>query len=63
MSRNKLYLFLGVLIMIMPFLGLPALIKTMVFVAIGFIMVLISVIAHTQRRSEQLAEPHDSSVV
>jgi hypothetical protein len=52
MSRNKFELVSGVLLIIMPFLGFPSLWKTVVYIVVGCILIIVSCVGHFKRRSE-----------
>lgn len=51
MTRNQIILTVGVLIVIMPFLGFPRLWKTIFYMVSGGGLVLTAVIAHVERRA------------
>lgn len=51
MSANKVQIFFGVLIIVIPLLGLPAYTETVILVVIGCVMVTLAVLSHIRRRS------------
>ncbi|MES2437256.1 MAG: hypothetical protein V4519_04580 [Patescibacteria group bacterium] len=63
MSRNKLHLFLGILILITPFTGLPTIYKTSIFCAIGGLLILISIIGHMHRRTHTITSTIDKDSI
>jgi hypothetical protein len=52
MSKNKILLFTGILIIIIPFSGFPEFWRRIFFVAAGLFLVMISITRHMKRRSE-----------
>lgn len=51
MSQNKIILIFGIFVAAMPFLGFPALWKTIFYVVIGCILITMAVVRHIRRRS------------
>ena len=51
MSRNKIELVCGVLLIAMPFTGFPTSFRTAVYIFIGLVFITISFIGHMRRRS------------
>lgn len=51
MSKNKIELLLGLLLVIMPFTGFPPAWKTSFYILAGIVLILIAVAAHVKRRS------------
>jgi hypothetical protein len=51
MSRNKTILLIGLLLVIMPFLGFPSAWKTFFYILMGAILITMAVVGHTRRRS------------
>jgi hypothetical protein len=54
MSRNKIQLVIGILLAVIPFLGLPPGWKTIFYTLSGALLVLYAVTAHMERRSREL---------
>ena len=50
MSKNKAVLILGILIAIMPWLGLPSSWKNVFYFLAGAVLVIIAVVVHVKRR-------------
>ncbi|MCC2630667.1 MAG: hypothetical protein K0S38_476 [Candidatus Paceibacter sp.] len=51
MSRNKITLLIGILVVLMPFLGFPSAWKTLFYVLFGAILIFIAIVGHVRRRS------------
>ena len=59
MSRNKIILLLGILIILMPFLGFPLGWKNTFYVIFGLIFITMAVVGHVRRRSPMITERHE----
>lgn len=42
MTKHRILFFIGIWVIVLPFLGFPVLIKTILFIATGIIIILIS---------------------
>jgi hypothetical protein len=51
MSRNKIKLLIGILLVLMPFLGFPSAWKTFFYVMFGAILITMAIVGHVRRRS------------
>jgi hypothetical protein len=51
MSRNKIIFIIGIVVLIMPFLGFPSAWKTIFYIIAGAILVIIAIHGHIRRRS------------
>jgi len=61
--RNSVMVLLGVLVMVLPFLGLPGWMKTILFVVLGFVVAVVSYFSGVAHRSGDMTTPlHSSSV-
>ncbi len=56
MSRNKIILLLGILLVLMPFLGFPSAWKTFFYSGFGIILIIIAIVGHVRRRSPIITE-------
>ncbi len=63
MSKNKIILFIGLVVAAMPFLGFPSTWKMLFYVLAGGGLILMSIIGHVKRRSVPVAfHPENSEV-
>ena len=51
MSKNKLILIIGILLAVMPFIGLPSSSKTIFYFCAGIVLVVMAIVAHARRRA------------
>jgi len=56
MSRNKLILLIGILLVLMPFLGFPSAWKTFFYMGFGIILIIVAIVGHVRRRSPLMVE-------
>ncbi|MBA3551222.1 hypothetical protein H0W32_03385 [Patescibacteria group bacterium] len=52
MSANKVQIIFGILIIVVPLLGLPSYTETVILIGLGCVMVTLAVLSHIRRRSE-----------
>lgn len=55
--RNSVMVLLGILIMVLPFLGLPGWMKTGLFVVLGFVIAVVSYFSGVTHRSGDMIHP------
>ncbi|MDQ3076872.1 MAG: hypothetical protein M3Q63_02365 [bacterium] len=63
MSANKVQIIFGILIIVVPLMGLPAYTKTVILVGIGCVMVTLAVLSHIRRRSEMHGKTYQKNIV
>jgi hypothetical protein len=56
MSRNKIVLLIGILLVLMPFLGFPSTWKNLFYVLFGAILITVAIVGHVRRRSPIIEE-------
>lgn len=49
-------LLIGILLLMMPFLGFPSSWKTVFYIVVGFILIIMAVLGHIRRRSPMIDE-------
>jgi hypothetical protein len=54
MSRNKISLCFGILLIVLPQLGLPSAWKTFLYVVMGLVLIAFALLAHVRRRSAEI---------
>ena len=59
MSRNKTILLIGILTVLMPFLGFPSTWKTVFYIIFGVILIIMAVYGHVSRRSSMSKEQEE----
>jgi uncharacterized membrane protein len=59
MSRNKIILLIGILLIAMPFLGFPSTWKTIFYIVFGAILIIMAVIGHIRRRSPRIEQQQE----
>ncbi len=53
MSSNKVVLLFGIILVVLPFLGFPVIVKTVCYVVMGFVLIFQAFSAHMQRRIKE----------
>lgn len=59
MSRNKIILLIGILLVAMPFLGFPASWKNFFYILSGLIFIVMAVRSHMRRQNLEVLERHE----
>ena len=59
MSKNKIIFIVGILILLIQFLGFPSSWNNIFYIILGLILVVTAVVAHNRRRAKVLENRHE----